>query len=70
MFHSLPDSDWADENLAEAARQLGKMVEQPNQSQPNPGLRADGTPCKMADTNLNVMSQAKLIWQLTFLWKI
>ena len=29
---------WADGNLAEAARQLGKMVDQPNQSQPNPGL--------------------------------
>ena len=25
-------------------KQLGKMMEHPNQSQPNPGLRADGTP--------------------------
>ena len=29
----------------EAARQLGKMVEHLIQSQLNPGLRADGTPC-------------------------
>ena len=35
------DSDEADGNLAEAAGQLGKMVEHLNQSQPNPGLRAD-----------------------------
>ena len=25
--------------------QLGKMVEHPNQIQPNPGTQADGTPC-------------------------
>ena len=31
-------------NLAEAAGQLGKMVEHPNQSQRNPGPRAVGTP--------------------------
>ena len=29
------DSAWADPNLAEVARHLGKMVEHPNQSQPN-----------------------------------
>ena len=29
-------------------KQLGKMMEHPNQSQPNPGLRADGTPCTYA----------------------
>ena len=45
MFHCLPNSAWANGNLAEAARQLGKIVEHPTQSQPNPGLRADGTPC-------------------------
>ena len=36
---------WADGNLAEVAGQPGKMVEHPNQSQPNPGPQADGTPC-------------------------
>ena len=45
MFHCLPDSAWVDGNLVEVARQRGKMVEHPNQSQPNQGLRADGTPC-------------------------
>ena len=32
-------------NLAEAAVQLGKMVELPNKGTPNPGLRADESPC-------------------------
>ena len=32
--------------LAEVAEQLGKIVEHPNQSQPNPGECADGTPWK------------------------
>ena len=45
MFHSLPDSAWADGNLTEEAGQLGKMVEHRNQSQPNPGLSSLGTPC-------------------------
>ena len=45
VFHYLPDSAWADGNLAEAAGQLGKMVEHRNLSQPNPGLRSLGTPC-------------------------
>ena len=45
-LNCLPDSAWADGNLAEVAGQLGKMVvEHPYQSQPNPGLRADGTLC-------------------------
>ena len=39
------NSAWADGNLAEAAVQLGKGVEHRNQSQPNPGLRADLSPC-------------------------
>ena len=43
-------SAWAEGNLAEAALQLGKMVEHPNQSQPNPGLRADESPCTGPDT--------------------
>ena len=30
----LPDSAWADENLAEVSVQLGKMVKHRNQSQP------------------------------------
>ena len=42
MFHRLPNSAWADGNLAEAT---GMMVEHTNQSQPNPVPRADGTPC-------------------------
>ena len=29
-------------------KQLDKLVEHPNQSQPNPGPRADGTPCILA----------------------
>ena len=45
MFHCLPDSAWADGNMAEAARQLDKFVEDRNQSQHNPGLRGHGTPC-------------------------
>ena len=45
MHHCLPDSAWADGNLAEVAGQLGKMVEHRNLSQPNPGLTSLGTPC-------------------------
>ena len=41
----LPDnSAWAVGILAEVARQLGIMVEHPNQSQPNPSARPDETP--------------------------
>ena len=36
---------WADGSLSEAAGQLGKTVELPNPSQPNPGSRPDGPPC-------------------------
>ena len=36
MFLYLSDSEFADGNLAEAAEQLDKMSENPNQSQPNP----------------------------------
>ena len=36
MFHCLPNSAWADGNLAERAGQVGKMVEHRN---PNPGPR-------------------------------
>ena len=45
MFHCLPNSARADENLAEVAVQLGKMVEHLNHRQSNPGLRADESPC-------------------------
>ena len=45
ILHCLPDSTWADRNLAEVGRRLGKMMEHSNQSQPNPGARADGTHC-------------------------
>ena len=44
-FECFANSAWADGNLAEAAGQMGKMVEHPNQNQPNPGPQADGTPC-------------------------
>ena len=41
------------------ARQLGNMVEHPNQSQPNPGLSPDGTPCKsVRDVNAYLLSHA------------
>ena len=46
VFHCLPTSVWADGNLAEAAGQVSKLVEQEEQSQPNPGLRPDGPPCR------------------------
>ena len=45
LWFRMPNSARADGNLAEAAGQLGKMVEHRNQSQPNPGLRSLGTPC-------------------------
>ena len=45
VFHCLPNSAWADGNLAELAGQQGKMVEHPNQSQPNPGPRPPNSPC-------------------------
>ena len=32
------NSAWTDENLAEWVVQVGKMMEHPYQSQPNPGL--------------------------------
>ena len=57
MFHCLPNSAWADWNLAEVAVQLGKTVEHPNQSQLNPGPRADESPCSCDDksrTDLNL----------------
>ena len=50
MFHCLPNSAWADWNLAEVAVQLGNMVEPPNQSQPNPSLRAE---CRIIGDSLN-----------------
>jgi len=49
MFQCLPSSAW---NLTEAAVELGKMVEHPNQSQPNPGLLADESPCNVYLTNI------------------
>ena len=54
MFHSLADSAWSGRNLAVAAGQLGKMVEHTNQSQHNPGPRADGTPCTVPLNNFRV----------------
>ena len=64
MFHCLSDSAWADGNLADAAVQLGKMVEYRNQIQPNPGLPEHGTPespCRSflwKTTNLGRVSEA------------
>ena len=42
---SLPNFARIEGNLAEAVRQLGRMVEHPNQNQHHPRPRADGTPC-------------------------
>ena len=53
MFHCLPDSAWADGNMAEAAGQLGKMGEHSNESKPNPVARADGSPCTCNKNSLN-----------------
>ena len=41
VFHCLPNSAWAVGNFADLAWQMGKMVEHPTQSQPNPGSRTD-----------------------------
>ena len=49
-----PNSAWADENLAEASGQLGKMVEHRDQSQPNPGLSSLGTPCTSIRSGLRL----------------
>ena len=46
-----PNSAWANGSLAEVAGQLGKMVEHPDQDQPNPGPRANGTPCTVLSVN-------------------
>ena len=45
IVQRLPDSGWADGNLADVAGQLGKLMEHLNQSQPNLGARADWTLC-------------------------
>ena len=51
MFHSLSNPGWADGNVAELTRQLGKMVEPQNQCQPSPVLRAQWTPNYLVITN-------------------
>ena len=48
----------ADGNLAEAAGQLGKMVEHINQNQPN-SLRGHGMPCRESQAKTRVVFQAK-----------
>ena len=40
-FHYLPRYAWADGSLAELAEELVKMLEHPNQSQPNPAQGCD-----------------------------
>ena len=45
VFHCLPNSASADGNFAEAAGQMGKVLEHPNQSQPNPGPLPDESHC-------------------------
>ena len=45
MLHYLLNSALAVGNLAEVARQVGNMVEHPNQSQPNPCPRPPVSPC-------------------------
>ena len=50
------------------AVQLGKMVEDPNQSQPNPGLRAHESPCIFLEACLKVNLECHQMWlQLSFL---
>ena len=44
MFHFLPQSAWADGNLAEAAVQMGGTPKSKS-TQPNPGPRPDESPC-------------------------
>ena len=46
MFHCQLNSAWADGNLAEAAGQIGKIAEHPNQSQPNQVLKQMGHPAQ------------------------
>ena len=45
VFHCLPNSACLLTDWGEVVGPLGKIVEHPNQSQPNLGPRADGTPC-------------------------
>ena len=39
LFHCRPSSAWANGNVAEVAGQLSKMVEQSDQSHPNPSIQ-------------------------------
>ena len=57
VFHCLPHSAWAYENVAEEAGQLGNMVEHPNTSQPNPVLRAYESPC--SESTIPCMASSK-----------
>ena len=48
MFHRLPNSVygvWANGNVAESARKMGKKVKHLNRSQPNPGPRPVTSTC-------------------------
>ena len=56
----------ADGNLTEVAVQLGKMVEHPDQSQPNPGLRADESPCIVHILHILSFQDASPQYQITF----
>ena len=67
VLHYLPDFDWADGNLAEAAGQLGKIVEHQNQSQATlaaPSAWSDKTPDLYATTQHNKLSATHAEWQL------
>ena len=53
--------------MAEWAEQLGKMMEQPNQSQHNPGPRANGTPCSVYETFTSLIEVSKsfnVVWEV------
>ena len=45
---------WADGNSAEGSEQVGKIVEHRNPSQPNPGPRPDGPPCRVSVSSRKV----------------
>ena len=68
VFHCLPNSAWAGGGSLGVAGQMGKMVEHPNQSQPNPGPRAERTPwpvnCLVTKvTNLTSLINNRVRWR-------
>ena len=60
-FYCLPNSVWADRNLAELSGQQGKMVDHPNLSQPKQGLGGDAPPSSEGIVRLKVLNYKSLI---------